>query len=429
MAGKRPNTQLALSIKELEHKAQKCLQAEEALKNSEVRFRELFDNIKSGVAVYELTDDGHFVFIDMNRAGERIGQVRKKDIIGKKVLDVFPGVASSGLYDVFKRVHETGKAECHPVSICQDNRLTRWVQNYVYKLPSGEVVAVFDDVTDQKQMAEALQFKNIILTNQQQNSPDGILVVDADRKMISFNQRFIDMWGIPPQIVESRSSEKAVQSVLNKVVDPEQFLERVMSLYNNIDETGHDEIALKDGRTFDRYSAPMSGPDGKYYGRGWYYRDITRQKQAEQELARRSRELEEVNISLKILLRQATEAKTEFEGKITANLMKLILPYLDDLHVRLAGKPERFYVEAIKANLEQVTSSFSKKLSSELINLTPRETQVADFIRQGKTTKEIAGLLKVSVSTVEYYRNNIRKKLDLKNKKVNLRSYLSSCSS
>lgn len=403
-------------------------QIDEALRNSEFRFRELFNNIKSGVAVYALSDDGDFVFADINKAAERIGEIKKKDVLGKRLLDVFPGAGAIGLCDVLRRVLKTGNPESHPVSEYKDHRLQRWVQNYVYKLPSAEIVAVFDDLTEQKQTEEALGFKNIILTNQQENSPDGILVVDDDRKVISFNQRFKDMWGIPSNIVEARSSKKAMRFIMGKVLNPEQFLERVEYLYANTNETGHDEISLKDGTTFDQYTAPMLSPEGKYHGRVWYFRDITAWKHTEKELEQRSCQLEEANISLKILLRQTTESKMELEGKISANLTKLVMPYLDELRGKLADRPERVYVDAVRANLEQITSSFSKDLSSELINLTPRETQVADFIRQGKLNKEIAKLLNVSTSTVEYYRDNIRKKLGLKNKKVNLRTYLSSLS-
>jgi PAS domain S-box-containing protein len=132
-------------------------QAEQALKESEIRFRELFESMSSGVAVYEAVEDGEdFVFKDMNKAGENSGRVRRTEIIGKKVTEVFPGVEDIGLLDVFRRVWRTGKPERHPVSLYKDKRLTHWVENYVYKLPSGEIVAVYDDVTERKKTEKKL---------------------------------------------------------------------------------------------------------------------------------------------------------------------------------------------------------------------------------------------------------------------------------
>jgi two-component system, cell cycle sensor histidine kinase and response regulator CckA len=126
-------------------------QTEEALKLSMECYRALFDNMSSGVAIYDVKDDGNdFVFKDYNKSGEIIDGNRKEDIIGKSVLDVRPGIKEFGLFDVFKRVWKTGKAEYHPLSLYKDSRLNKWYENYVYKLPSGEIVAVYDDLTESK---------------------------------------------------------------------------------------------------------------------------------------------------------------------------------------------------------------------------------------------------------------------------------------
>jgi signal transduction histidine kinase len=131
--------------------------AEEALQESEIRFRELFENMSSGVAVYEAVDDGKdFVFKNMNRAGELIEKIRRADEIDKKVTEVFPGVKDFGLFEVFQRVWRTGKPEYHPVSFYKDGRISGWRENYVYKLPTGEIVAVYDDVTERKKAEEKL---------------------------------------------------------------------------------------------------------------------------------------------------------------------------------------------------------------------------------------------------------------------------------
>ena len=137
---------------------------------------------------------------------------------------------------------------------------------------------------EQSELAEALAFSNVILRTQQESAIDGILVVDEKGKILSFNQRFVDMWGIPLDVIELKSDERALQAVMDKLANPEEFIRKIKHLYEARDEISRDEVVLKNGRTFDRYSAPMLGAEGKYYGRVWYFRDITERKQAEEKL-------------------------------------------------------------------------------------------------------------------------------------------------
>jgi PAS domain S-box-containing protein len=146
--------------------------------------------------------------------------------------------------------------------------------------------------------AEELLFKNIILSTQQECAIDGILVVDEDAAVISYNRRFVEMWGIPPELVEARDDASLLLFVANQPVEPEGFMTRVRYLYDHREEKSRDEIALQDGRVFDRYSAPMIGTDAKFYGRIWYFRDITERKLAEEELQRYSSELVKSNKDL-----------------------------------------------------------------------------------------------------------------------------------
>ena len=124
---------------------------ERALEKSEARYRELFNNMSSGVAVLEAHSDGQqFEFIDFNRAAERIENLSKESVLGKNIVDVLPSVEKYGLLDVFKRVWATGKPEYFPVAVYRENELKVWKDNYVYKLPTGEIVDMYDDVTERK---------------------------------------------------------------------------------------------------------------------------------------------------------------------------------------------------------------------------------------------------------------------------------------
>ena len=132
--------------------------AEEALKESENRFRQVFDNMADGMAVYRAVDDGNdFVFVSINQAGQLLSELSEKQAMGRRVTELFPGVAQLGLLDAFRRVWRTGTAERLPLKVYEDRRIKQWVENYVFKLPSGLIVALYSDTTLQRKAEEALQ--------------------------------------------------------------------------------------------------------------------------------------------------------------------------------------------------------------------------------------------------------------------------------
>ena len=134
---------------------------QEELKEYQAKFRILFENVSSGVAIYEAINDGEdFVFADFNPAAEEIDHIKKADILGKKVTEVFPGVKKLGLFEVFRRVYKKGTPEHHPVSIYKDERIAGWRENYVYRLPSGQIVAVYDDIGARKRTELVTQMTN-----------------------------------------------------------------------------------------------------------------------------------------------------------------------------------------------------------------------------------------------------------------------------
>jgi DNA-binding CsgD family transcriptional regulator len=159
--------------------------------------------------------------------------------------------------------------------------------------------------------------------------------------------------------------------------------------------------------------------------------EIKVRKQAEGELRERqdalmaqAKLLEEANTALKVLLRHREADRSELEEKVLANVKGLIFPYIEALKNTRLDSKQKAVVELIADHLENIVSPFLNALTSTYSGLTPREIQIANLVKEGKTTKEIATLINVSTRAVEFHRYNIRIKLGLRNKKANLRSYL-----
>jgi PAS domain S-box-containing protein len=147
-------------------------------------------------------------------------------------------------------------------------------------------------------------------------------------------------------------------------------------------------------------------------------------KKRTKELEINNRQFQELNTALKVLITKKDEDKNILEENILSNVNKLILPYLEKVKKNSLDDNQKLYLGILESNLKEIISPFSKKLSSKYMNLTPAEIQVADFVKHGKRTKEIAAILNLSFKTIESHRESIRKKLGIKNKKTNLRSYL-----
>ena len=150
--------------KRLKNEIIKNKKVEKEVISNEKRFRELFDNMRNGVAIYKAVDNGKdFEFLNFNKAGSKIDNIPQNEVIGKRLTQVFPGIKEFGLLDVFKEVWKTGKSCYHPISLYKDNRISGWRENYVYRISSGEIVAIYNDVTEKKIAEENLLTKTIEL--------------------------------------------------------------------------------------------------------------------------------------------------------------------------------------------------------------------------------------------------------------------------
>jgi signal transduction histidine kinase/ActR/RegA family two-component response regulator len=210
----------------------------------------------------------------------------------------------------------------------------------------GTLAQAFNEMlAERRRVEEELEFKNVILSTQQETSIDGILLVDESNTIISYNRRFVDLWEIPPELVEAKDDAPVLQLVTSKVADSEGFVARVKHLYEHREEKSREEILLKDGRVFDRYSAPVLGTEGKYFGRVWYLRDITEQKRMEVELWKSENVLRKVFDSIPDLLtvidRDLRIVRSNWQGgyEYVPEEVRTGSPYCYDAYYPEQGKP------------------------------------------------------------------------------------------
>src|SRR6185503_10987848 len=229
-----------------------------------------------------MVHDAQFAVVRCNRAYAERSGLPYADIIGKPYWECFP----KGIGPL---------AGCRS-SICGAPAAERTpFGEEEFTLPTGEVflsrefpvagarrfLHLFEDVTAMRRTEKEQRFTNAVLATQQETSLDGIYVVDENRRMVTCNRRFAEMWGVPDDVMRTRSDERALDTVLHKFDHPQEFLDGLKELYENRDRKLDDELHLNDGRVFHRYSSPMVGADGTYFGRVFYFRDITESRCAQ----------------------------------------------------------------------------------------------------------------------------------------------------
>ncbi|MBI5098308.1 MAG: PAS domain S-box protein [Nitrospirae bacterium] len=400
-----------------------------------------FNSISELISIH----DKDFNIVRVNNAFSDVLKKKRSELIGKKCYEVIHGTSEPRSDCPYKRTMETGEPFTEEFF---ETRLEIYLQVSTSPIfdEKGEIlgaVHIAKDVTEHKKSELALQkahienellFKTTLLQAQSETSIDGILVVDNKGKVISYNNLMREMWNIPQELWNTGNDDELLQYAITQLNEPDEFLKKVKYLYANREEKSRDEISLKDGRYFDRYSSSLIDANGNYYGRVWYFRDITEGKMRENKLRNTERELKlyaeelmESNAALKAFLKHKDEDRREFEYNILSNVKQLVLPYMEKLkNNKLTSKRGLTYVNIVESNLKEIVSPFSRRLSSKYLNFTPKEIQISDLIIDGKQDKEIMEILNISIDTIKTHRRNIRKKLGITNKKINLKTKLMS---
>jgi PAS domain S-box-containing protein len=260
-------------------------QSEVALKESEDRFRSLMENIPS-VAVQGYALDGTVLF--WNQASERIYGYSTEEALGANLLDlIIPYEMKEGVTEAIRQMKESGVL--FPANELllkrKDGSLIPVFSSHALINPIGRQAEMFCldiDLTERKRAEEQLSY-SISMTNAAlESTADGILIVNRDGEIVRWNQKFVDLWHVPAELLVTHVKDPALDYVTTQMAQPEEFFAKVMELYEHPEASSLDLLHLADGRLVERYSQPQK-IGNEIVGRFWSFRDITEQNRHEQE--------------------------------------------------------------------------------------------------------------------------------------------------
>ncbi|MFH1079396.1 MAG: PAS domain S-box protein [Pseudomonadota bacterium] len=291
------------------------------------------------------------------------------------------------------------------------------------------IVEIVTDITERRRAEEAMRLSEQKYRELFEYANDIIFILDFDGKILSCNAAAANTYGYERQ----QLLRMGIGELLDRDYLPvmRQFIRKKA---DRIDVRNPQEFltyTIEGEAVWVEVNARIIAENGRPVSVHGIARNITDRKKMEAALKKRERELEEksrnledANTALKVLLKRREEDKAELEEKVICNTRELILPYIENLKITQVDSHQHNQLTILERHINEIISPFLRTLSSKYPNLTPMEIKVITFIREGRTTKEIANLLNVSARTVDVHRDNIRKKLDLKNRKANLRSHL-----
>jgi PAS domain S-box-containing protein len=412
-----------------------CREVEEALRESEEKYERLLDLSPDSVVIVQ---DGIYKFAssmfakqfgytpqDVKEGLSFLRLVQKKDLAGvrRRYEDRLAG----------KQVPKTFRIDL----VAKDGSIIPCETSATlirFKGRPADLV-IIRDISERVASERALLANEETLRVLLNSTHDLALLVSKDGTVLAANNKAAERYGktikefiganiyplMPPGMTERRREQ--AEQVL-KTGRPVHYVE------NNA------------GKYFDCNLFPILDNEGGVQSFTVFVRDITEQQQhriAQQnirqdleqrvkertrELEKKAKNLEEVNTALKVLLKRLDEDKNVLEEKVLFNTQQLIEPYIERLKKGRLTDTQKNLLEILESNLNDIVSPFARNVSNSFMKLTPTEIQVANLIRQGRTTKDIAGLMNLSIKTIEFHRENIRTKIGIKNSKINLRTYL-----
>ena len=399
----------------------------ESLRESEHLFRTLTEKSVAGIYVVQ---DGRFRFVNANAAS--YAGYSAEELIGKKSdFMVHPGDREAVKQNA-RAMLRGERSSPHEFRIVTKQGRICWILETVASITLDGRPAILGnsmDISEEKRTQEQLRESETWYRTLFETTGAATMILEEDTTVSLVNREFVKRFGWTRQETENRKS-------WTEFVVPED-VERMKEYHRlrRIDPAGPPKnyefrFLSKSGEARNVFLTVDLIPGTRKSIASMV--DITELRKADEtlrlrgsELENKTRELEELNAALRVLLKRREEDRNELEEKVLTNVRKLVLPYIEKLKKGRLDPVARTSILIIESNLRDIIAPFSSKLSALHMNLTPRELQVAGLIKEGRSTKEIAEFLNVTTSAVNICRHRIRHKLGLNNRKINLQAYLS----
>ncbi|HYA14085.1 MAG TPA: PAS domain S-box protein [Syntrophales bacterium] len=402
---------------------------QEALRESENKYRDLVENLND--TIYSADLQGIIMYVSPT-VKSLIGY-NPSEVIGRSFTEFIYSEDLPRIEMQFKKII-SDIIEPSEYRMVTKYGETRWVRSSSRAIYSGDrVIGIQGVITD---ITERVHAQDVMRESEEKfrslaSTTDSMYLVDRDCRFLIMNEGYFSRFGIPLEMILGRSYGE-----FHSEEDTKKFTKKVLDVFKSGSSIQHEHKSERDDKHFIRTFSPVKDQAGRTtIAVTVVSKDITERKQAEEALRKREEELvnkshmlEDTNTALKVLLKQREEDKADLEQIVLANIKELVIPYIEILK---KNQPDDRTIEClaiIESNLKNVISPFTQKLSSKYFSLTPKEIQVASLIKEGRTSKEIAEVLNVTTSSVDFHRCNIRSKFGLKSKKVSLRSHLLSFS-
>lgn len=445
------SVRMALKLHET-HRRMRGRGGDEGGEGSLARYRALMDQASDAIIIADVKGN----FLEVNRRAADLLGYTKKDLVGMTALDIHPKEERERVAHHFAGIAAGQASALYNTSVLTKNGDIIPVDITGSPVKYGGrtlVQGIFRDITDHKRMEDELKMHRDHLGKLVAERTARIREEVARRR--KKEEQYMALVESVREWIWETDAGFALSYVSPRVYDalgyrPDEIIGKTPIDFISLEEKTGTGLALKDllsrkepfaafqtmARHKDGHSIhvqvngiPYFDEAGNLLGYRGSCQDITDQKnmmdalmEREKELVAKSQTLEEVNAALKVLLKQREEDRKELEGKFVSNIKEMILPYVLKMQKSQRDPRVKAYLDIVATNLNEIISPFLNTIRQ--LNLTPREIEVASFIREGRTTKEIAQILGVATSAVDSHRNNMRIKLGLNKKKVNLRSYL-----
>ena len=375
--------------RELTSEVKNRVQSEKQLRESVEELKRLFDAAPCALCQVSL---GRRHLMVNQKFCELVGY-EAEELVGMSI----EALVEPGDRDDCERVLEQvlegdhGSEECQ-VKYRHKNGFAIWVQNMVSYVenPHGEdyMLLVCEDVTERRRRMHQLTDSVSLLEATIESTTDGILVVDLGGRITRYNQRFLEMWGIPESVMHSMSDQQVVSFVLEQLEDPTGFKERLLELYRDLEGEGSDVIRFKDGRIFERFSKPQY-VDGQAKGRVWGFRDVTAGRKAEAEQTRLQAQVRDAH---------KMEALGTMARGVAHDFNNILSSIMTNAEVVASLTKERSDVQECLEDI-RLSGERARDLTNRIQNFTRKEDRETEALSLGSILADAEKLIRPAVSS------------------------------